>query len=123
MASQGFGKSFATSATARYMKKPLKIPKFNNEDKEREFWSNLDLSEYFEASDFEPVSFPNLKPSTTPISIRLPNHTIFSVKERANSMDVPYQSLIKQYIAQGLALNAGIPMHVEPRKKAKFAVA
>lgn len=103
------------------MKKPLKVPKFNNEDEERDFWSKLDLSEYFEASDFEPVSFPNLRPSTTPISIRLPNYTISSVKERANSMDVPYQSLIKQYIAQGLASNAGIPMYIEPRKNAKVA--
>lgn len=85
------------------MKKPLKLPKFRNEDAERNFWSKIDLSEYYEPSDMVPVSFPNLKPTTTPISIRLPNYTIVSVKEKANAMDVPYQALIKQYIARGLA--------------------
>ena len=45
-------------------KKELKIPKFKNEDEEREFWAKVDLSEYFEPSDFERVSFPNLKPTT-----------------------------------------------------------
>ena len=45
------------------MKKQLKIPKFKNEDEEAEFWANLDLSEYLEPSDFERVSFPNLKPT------------------------------------------------------------
>jgi len=84
------------------MKKPLKLPKFKNEDEEREFWSNLDLSKYYEASDMVSVSFPNLKPTSKPISIRLPEYMINRVKERANSMDVPYQALIKQYIKKGL---------------------
>jgi len=84
------------------MKKPLKLPKFKNEDEEREFWSNLDLSKHFEASDFVPVSFPNLKPTAKPISIRLPEYMINRVKEKANAMDVPYQALIKQYIMKGL---------------------
>ena len=55
------------------MKKPLKLPKFKNEDEERDFWAKLDLSEYYEASDLEPVSFPNLKPTTRSISIRIQN--------------------------------------------------
>ena len=84
------------------MKKALKLPKFKNEDEEREFWSRLDLSKYFESSDFVPVSFPNLKPTTRPISIRLPEYVINRVKERANSMDIPYQALIKVYIKNGL---------------------
>lgn len=84
------------------MKKSLKVPKFNNEAEEREFWSKLDLSEYFEKSDFEKVSFPNLKPSTRPISIRLPEFIINLLKERANAVDIPYQALIKQYIKKGL---------------------
>ena len=62
------------------MKKPLKLPTFKNEDEERDFWSKLDLSEYFEPSDFEPVSFPNLKPTTRPISIRIPEYLINRVK-------------------------------------------
>jgi len=84
------------------MKKPLKIPKFRNEDEEREFWWNLDLSENFKPSDFERVSFPNLKPTTKPISIRIPEYLLNMVKEKANEINIPYQSLIKQYIKKGV---------------------
>ncbi|HEV2402910.1 MAG TPA: BrnA antitoxin family protein [Candidatus Saccharimonadales bacterium] len=84
------------------MKKPLNIPKFKNEDEEREYWSKLELAEHFEASDFEPVSFPNLKPTTRPISIRIPISVLNRVKERANETNVPYQSLIKEYIRKGV---------------------
>ena len=87
------------------MKKLLNLPQFKNEDEEFEFWSNLDLSEYFEPSDFTKVSFPNLKPTTKPISIRLPEYMINHVKEIANRSDVPYQSLIKQFIAEGVKLH------------------
>ncbi|MBI2590871.1 MAG: hypothetical protein HYW33_03265 [Candidatus Blackburnbacteria bacterium] len=68
------------------MKKKLKLPKFKNENEEREFWSNLDLSEYYEPSDMVPISFPNLKPTTRPISIRLPNYMINRLKEKANAI-------------------------------------
>lgn len=84
------------------MKKPLKIPKFKNEDEEREFWWKLDLSEYYEPSDFERVSFPNLKPTSRSISIRIPEYLINRVKEKANEINIPYQSLIKQYIKKGV---------------------
>ena len=84
------------------MKKKLKLPEFKNEDEEREFWWNLDLSEYYEPSDLEPVSFPNLKPSTRPISIRIPEYLLMRVKEKANELNIPYQSLIKQYIQKGV---------------------
>lgn len=84
------------------MKKPLKLPKFKNEDEEREFWSKIDLSEYYDPRDLERVSFPNLKPTTKPISIRLPEYLINRLKERANEADVPYQALIKEYIRKGL---------------------
>lgn len=83
------------------MKKQLNIPKFKNEDEERKFWSKLDLSEYFKASDFERVSFPNLKPTSRSISIRIPEYLLNRVKERANEINVPYQSLIKDYIKRG----------------------
>ncbi len=79
-----------------------KIPKFKNEAKERDFWLKLDLSKHFKRSDFEKVSFPNLKPSSQPISLRLPSHLIVRVKEHANELDMPYQSLMKKYIAQGI---------------------
>ncbi|HNU76175.1 MAG TPA: BrnA antitoxin family protein [bacterium] len=84
------------------MKKELKIPKFKNEDEEFEFWSKIDLNEYYEPEDFVPVTFPNLKPSTTSISIRLPNHLLSRIKEKANAQDVPYQSLIKMYLSDRL---------------------
>ena len=84
------------------MKKPLKIPKFKNEDEEREFWWKLDLSEYFEPSDFKRVSFPNLKPTSRSIAIRIPEWLLWRVKEQANELNIPYQSLIKQYIKKGV---------------------
>ncbi|MDO8657299.1 MAG: BrnA antitoxin family protein [Candidatus Levybacteria bacterium] len=84
------------------MKKKLKIPKFKNEDEERKFWWNLDLSEYYEPGDFERVSFPNLKPTTRSISIRIPEYLLDRVKEKANEINIPYQSLIKEYIKKGI---------------------
>ena len=83
------------------MKKQLNIPVFKNEDEERKFWADIDLSEYFDSSDFERVSFPNLKPTTRSISIRIPEYLLNRVKERANEINVPYQSLIKEYIKKG----------------------
>jgi predicted DNA binding CopG/RHH family protein len=84
------------------MKKKLILPKFKNEDEEREFWWNLDLSKYYDESDLEPVSFPNLKPTSRSISIRIPEYLIDRVKEKANAINIPYQSLIKQYIQKGV---------------------
>lgn len=84
------------------MKKPLKLPKFKNEDQERKFWAKIDLSEYLEPSDLKPVVFPNLKPSSRSISIRIPEYLLARIKEKANALNVPYQSLIKQYISQGI---------------------
>jgi len=84
------------------MKKQLKIPKFKNEDQEADFWANLDLSEYLEPSDFERVSFPDLKPTSRSISIRIPEYLINRVKEKAIEINIPYQSLIKQYIKKGV---------------------
>lgn len=84
------------------MKKKLILPKFKNEDEEREFWAKLDLSKYYEPSDLEEVSFPNLKPTSRSISIRIPEYLLNRVKEKANEINVPYQSLIKQYIKKGV---------------------
>ncbi len=80
------------------MKKQLKLPVFKSENEEREFWAQLDLSEYYESSDLERVSFPNLKPTTRPISIRIPEYILVRIKEKANEIDIPYQSLIKEYL-------------------------
>ena len=83
-------------------KKPIKVRKFKNEDQERKFWSKIDLSRHFEKGDFESVSFPNLKPSSQSIAIRIPSYMLWRLKERANELDVPYQSLIKEYINREL---------------------
>lgn len=83
------------------MKKQLNIPKFKSEDEERDFWVKLDLSKHFDSSDFERVSFPNLKPTSRSISLRIPEYLLNRVKEKANEINVPYQSLIKEYIKRG----------------------
>ncbi len=84
------------------MKKKLNIPSFNNEDLERDYWTGVNLADYLEPNDFEKVYFPSLKPTTKPISIRIPDYMIYSLKEKANAINVPYQSLIKIYISKGL---------------------
>lgn len=76
------------------------IPKFKNEDEEREFWATADSSEYFDWSKAEGVVFPNLKPSTETISLRLPKYLLARIKEIANFKDVPYQSLMKIFLAE-----------------------
>lgn len=85
------------------MKKPLVLPKFKNEEEEMDFWDKIDITEYFEPSDFKRgVMFPNLKRTKRLISIRLPEELISKVKQKASKLDVPYQSLIRQYIQQGV---------------------
>ena len=83
-------------------KKFKKIPKFKNEDEEAKFWNTHDSTEYVDWSKAKRVMFPNLKPTTRPISLRLPVFMINQLKVKANRMDVPYQALIKQAIARDL---------------------
>jgi predicted DNA binding CopG/RHH family protein len=80
--------------------KPKKIPTFKNEDEERDFWATHSTLDYFDLSTARRMKFPNLKPSTKTISIRLPESLIDDLKILANKMDVPYQSLIKMYLAR-----------------------
>ena len=82
------------------MKKLKKIPKFKNEDEEREFWQTHDTTDYFDWSKAKRVSFPNLKPSVKSISLRLPEFMINELKILANKKDVPYQSLMKIYLSE-----------------------
>ena len=89
------------------MRKKLKIPKFKNEDQERDFWNNVDLSEYYEPSDFKEASFPNLKPSTKTISLRLPLSMLDDIKTEANKKDVPYQSYIKIILDEKIKQETG----------------
>jgi predicted DNA binding CopG/RHH family protein len=80
-----------------------KIPTFNNEDEEREFWAKADSTQYVDWSKARIVRFPNLRPSTTAISVRLPETLLTELKLLANERDVPYQSLLKVYLADRVA--------------------
>ncbi|OGQ06622.1 MAG: hypothetical protein A3G32_01875 [Deltaproteobacteria bacterium RIFCSPLOWO2_12_FULL_40_28] len=84
------------------MKKKIKLPQFKSKKQELKHWSQIDLTEYFSSSDFSSVSFPNLKPTSHAISIRLPSYLLLRLKEQANELHIPYQTLMKQYIAKGL---------------------
>ena len=83
------------------MSKKLKtIPKFRSEAEERRFWETHDSTEFVDWSKAERVRLPNLKPSTTSISLRLPLSLLERIKVAANKRDVPYQSLIKTWLAE-----------------------
>jgi len=77
-----------------------KIPKFESEDQERDFWSNRDSTEYVEWGKAKRSSFPNLKPSKRTISVRLPESMLDDLKMLANKKDIPYQSLLKVFLAE-----------------------
>jgi len=85
------------------MAKPKKNPEFKNEDEERDFWGEHSALDYFDVSTARRMTFPNLKRTTKSISIRLPESLIDDLKVLANKMDVPYQSLIKMYLARDVA--------------------
>jgi predicted DNA binding CopG/RHH family protein len=83
------------------MKDPRKeIPKFDSEAEEREFWRTHDAADYLDLSRMQPAVFPNLRPTTRTISIRLPGTLLADIKMLANKQDVPYQSLIKVFLAE-----------------------
>jgi predicted DNA binding CopG/RHH family protein len=81
-----------------------RIPKFKNEDEEREFWATHSPLDYFDRKNAKRPAFPNLKPSLKSISIRLPADMLEELKVLANKRDVPYQSLAKMYLARQIAL-------------------
>lgn len=77
-----------------------KMPKFKNEDEEREFWASHGSTEYVDWEKAKRMKFPKLKPSTRTISLRLPESMLDDLKMLANKRDVPYQSLLKIYLAE-----------------------
>ena len=79
-----------------------KIPKFNSEEEEREFWATANSIDYINWEIAQPVIFPNLKPTLRSISIRLPEWMINQLKQKANKLDIPYQALVKILIKDGL---------------------
>lgn len=99
-------------STERPADKRLKsVPKFRSEVQERAFWEGAarDSTEHLDWSRATPVVFPNLKPSTKTISLRLPRHLLEGLKAAANSRDVPYQSLIKVWLQEKLLQSASRP--------------
>lgn len=82
--------------STRALRKP---PAFKSEEEEREFWETADSTRYVDWSKAEAVRFPNLRPSTTAISVRLPDTLLAELKLVANEKGIPYQSLLKVYLA------------------------
>ena len=90
---------------ARRALKP--IPKFRTEAEERRFWETHDTADYVDWSKAQDASFPDLKPTTTSISLRLPSSLLSELKILANKRDVPYQSLLKVLLAESVARERG----------------
>jgi len=87
-----------------------KLPKFKSEDEERDFWGTHDMTDYFDMSKAERVTFPNLKPTVKSVSIRLPLALIEKLKAMGRQKDVPYQSLIKVFLDERVNGRAvGVP--------------
>jgi predicted DNA binding CopG/RHH family protein len=76
------------------------IPQFKNEEEERQFWAEHDSTEYVDWSKARRGVFPNLKPSTKTISLRLPESMLEELKLLANKNDVPYQPLVKVFLSE-----------------------
>lgn len=74
--------------------------KFKNEDQEREFWGTHDSTDYVDWSKANRITLPNLKPSVKTISLRLPESLLEELRLLANKRDVPYQSLLKVFLAE-----------------------
>jgi len=77
-----------------------KLPKFKNEDAEREFWATHDSTQYVDWKRMKRVVLPKLKPSLRTISLRLPEAMLEELKLLANKKDVPYQSLLKVFLSE-----------------------
>lgn len=92
-------------------KKLKQLPKFASEDEEREFWSAHDSTDYVDWSKAARVEFPNLRPSTTMISIRLPIKLLNELKSLAKTRDVAYQALMKMYLADRVDEDLGRGRH------------
>lgn len=77
-----------------------KIPSFVSEGNEREFWARTDSTAYIDWKQGKRVAFPTLKPTLRTISLRLPELLLNELKLLANKRDVPYQSLLKMFLAE-----------------------
>lgn len=82
-------------------------PRFKTEDEERKFWARHDSADYVDWGKAVRATFPNLKPSTTTISLRLPESLLADLKVLANKRDVPYQSLLKVFLTERIEEELG----------------
>ena len=87
--------------------KRKQIPRFTSEQAEREFWSKHDATDFIDLSKAERTLMPNLKPTLKTVSIRLPESLLESIQVLANKRDVPYQSLMKMLLAEGIERELG----------------
>jgi predicted DNA binding CopG/RHH family protein len=88
----------------RHVRSP--VPTFRSEAEERKFWETRDTSPYVDWANARIGVFPNLRPSTETISLRLPAALLAELKALANKRDVPYQSLLKMFLAERVAQEA-----------------
>ena len=77
-----------------------KVPEFRNEEEEFEFWSAHDITDYIDISKGRKAAFSNLKPTSKLISIQMPVYLLNQIKMLAHKKDIPYQSLMKVYLAE-----------------------
>ena len=94
-------------------KKRKRVPKHRSEDQERDFWASADSTEYVDWRKAQRVVFPNLKPSLKTISLRLPEMMLAELKALANKRDVPYQSLMKMFLAERITVERGGPHRLD----------
>lgn len=96
-------------------KKLKPIPAFRSDEEAGEFWMTHDTTDYIDWSQARRARFPNLRPSTATISLRLPQALLDELRVLANERDVPYQSLLKVYLAERVTAERG---HLRRRRKA-----
>lgn len=97
-------KNRAERPSRRATNRPIKaVPAFKTEGEERAFWETHDSTDYVDWARAAPARLPNLKPSTQTISLRLPLGLLERIKIEANRRDIPYQSLIKAWLAEQLS--------------------
>ena len=102
-------------------KKLKPLPAFQSEAEERRFWETHDTADYVDWSRARLGVFPNLKPSTETISLRLPASLLAELKLLANKRDVPYQSLLKVLLAERLADERARELHLTTRQRVRPA--
>jgi len=97
------------------------VPRFKSEAEERAFWEVHDTADYLDWNRAKVGIFPNLKPSTETISLRLPSHLLAELKTLANKRDVPYQSLLKVFLAERVAQELAGNAAAMPAKRLRLA--